>query len=140
MSTTDPGSRSFMGLLLGGSLAGHLTHHAKPYPAVAVAGHEAEAVGGTATAPLVQPAAAADHQEETTSEAGRHHPFRGSFRIFPGALPVLVRSVPVAAPPPRVAVHVVQAPGGRRAGAELGCPSQGGPRGRPAVRVAGCEV
>src|SRR5205809_2365611 len=135
MSSTDPGSRSFMGLLLGGSLAGHLTRHAKPYPAVAVAGHEAEAVGGTAAAALIQPAAAPDHQEETTAEAGRHYPFRGAFRIFPGAVQVVVRVVPVAAPFPGVAVHVVQAPGVRWVGADLGCPSQVWSRGRSAVRV-----
>src|SRR5262249_19858465 len=76
-----PGSRRLM-VAPSRSFGRHLAYHPEAGPAVGVAGHEPEPVGGAAAARLVQPAAAPDHQEEIVAEVGRHHPLVGAFGVF----------------------------------------------------------
>src|SRR5262249_53149517 len=117
------------------SFGRHLAYHPEAGPAVGVAGHEPEPACGAAAARLVQPAAAPDHHEEIVAEVGRHYSLVRALRVFLGAAAVVVGVVPVAAPLPYVAVHVVKAPGIGRVGADLRGPPQVGPAGGAAVGV-----
>src|SRR5207302_8755934 len=65
-------------------------------------------------------------------------PAAGSLRVLTGRL--VGGAVPVAAPLPDVAVHVIQAPGVGLVGADAGRPPQVRPPGGAAVGVVAVEV